>query len=86
MGWFLMLILAELIGIFGRVTSMATLAAFATRIVRYSASFYVLTVGLGQRAALQLMITARRYSMCCLDHIVVDLSHSTFIGSILTNR
>jgi hypothetical protein len=47
MGWFLMLVLAELIGRFGRVTSMATISAFATRMVRYSASFYVLTVGLG---------------------------------------
>lgn len=45
-GWLLMLVLAELTGRFGRVTAMSFIAAFATRIVRRSASLYALTVGL----------------------------------------
>ena len=47
MGWFLMLVLAEITGRFGRVSIMATASAFATRMIRYSASLYVWTVGLG---------------------------------------
>lgn len=47
MGWFLMLVLAELTDRFGRVSLMATIGAFATRMLRYSADLYVWTVGLG---------------------------------------
>jgi len=47
MGWFLMLVLAEIIGRFGRVSLMAAIAALATRMIRYSASLYVWVVGLG---------------------------------------
>lgn len=47
MGWFLMLVLAELTGRFGRVSLMAGIAALATRMIRYSASLYVWAVGLG---------------------------------------
>lgn len=50
-GWLLMLVLAELTGRFGRVTAMSFIAAFATRIVRRSASLYALTVGLGYALA-----------------------------------
>lgn len=46
-GWLLMLILAELIGKFGRVSIMATVAALATRIIRRSASLYIWAVGAG---------------------------------------
>jgi len=46
-GWLLMVVLAELTGRFGRVSLMSAIAAFATRIVRRSASLYALTVGLG---------------------------------------
>jgi len=42
-----MLVLAGLTGRFGRATAMPFIAAFATRIVRRSASLYALTVGLG---------------------------------------
>jgi len=47
MGWFLMLVLAELTNRFGRVSLMATIGAFATRMLRYTAVLYVWTVGLG---------------------------------------
>jgi len=47
MGWFLMLLLAEITGRFGRVSIMAAASAFATRMIRYSASLYVWAVGLG---------------------------------------
>ena len=47
MGWFLMLVLAELTNRFGRVSLMATIGAFATRMLRYSAALYIWTVGLG---------------------------------------
>lgn len=46
-GWLLMLIVAELTGKFGRVTTMATVAALATRMVHVSPSLYVWAVGLG---------------------------------------
>lgn len=46
-GWLLMLVLAELTGKFGRVSIMAAVAAFATRMVRRSASLYIWMVGLG---------------------------------------
>lgn len=46
-GWLLMLILAELVGKFGRVSTMAVIAALATRLVRRSASLYTWVVGLG---------------------------------------
>jgi len=46
-----MLVLAELTGKFGRVSIMSTTAAFATRIVRRSASLYALTIGLGYALA-----------------------------------
>jgi len=46
-GWLLMAVLAELTGKLGRVSLMSATAAFATRIVRRSASLYALTVGLG---------------------------------------
>lgn len=47
MGWFLLLILAELSGRFGRATLLAAIASLATRIVRRSGSLYVWTVSLG---------------------------------------
>jgi len=50
-GWLLMLVLAGLTGRFGRATAMSFIAAFATRIVRRSASLYALTVGLGYALA-----------------------------------
>ena len=46
-GWFLMLILAELVGKFGRVSIMATIAALVTRTLRRSAALYIWSVGLG---------------------------------------
>lgn len=46
-GWVLMLILAELVGKFGRVTTMAAIAALITRLVRRSASLYIWVVGFG---------------------------------------
>jgi hypothetical protein len=46
-GWVLMLILAELVGKFGRVSTMAITAALVTRLLRRSASLYIWTVGLG---------------------------------------
>lgn len=45
-GWFLMLILAELTGKFGRVTAMAIIASIATRIIR-PMRIYALFVGAG---------------------------------------
>lgn len=46
-GWLLMLIVAELVGKFGRVSIMATVAALATRMVRRSPSLYMWAVALG---------------------------------------
>lgn len=46
-GWLVMLVLAELSGKFGRVSIMASIVAIVTRIIRRSASLYVLVVGLG---------------------------------------
>ncbi len=45
-GWFLMLVLAWLTGRFGRVTAMASIASFATRIIR-PGQVYSLFVGFG---------------------------------------
>lgn len=45
-GWFLMLVLAEISGKFGRVSTMAAIAALATRVIRRSA-LEGLIVGLG---------------------------------------
>jgi len=47
LGWLLMLVLAELIGKFGRVSIMAAVAALTTRMIRRSASLYIWMVGLG---------------------------------------
>jgi len=47
MGWLLMLTLAQLSEGFGRVSAMSAIAAWATRIVRRSASLYTITVGIG---------------------------------------
>lgn len=47
LGWFLMLLLAEITERFGRVSLMATITASATRIVRYSAALHLWVVGLG---------------------------------------
>ncbi len=46
-GWLVMLILAEFTGKFGRVSIMASIVAIITRVIRRSASLYVLVVGLG---------------------------------------
>ncbi|MHA2323787.1 MAG: hypothetical protein ACXACB_00180 [Promethearchaeota archaeon] len=46
-GWILMLILAEIVGKFGRVSAMAVTSALVTRLLRRSASLYIWTVGLG---------------------------------------
>ena len=46
-GWLVMLVLAELTGKFGRVSIMASIVAIITRVIRRSASLYVLVVGLG---------------------------------------
>jgi hypothetical protein len=47
MGWFLLLIVAEVTGRFGRASLLATIAAFATRIIRRSASLYIWVVAVG---------------------------------------
>lgn len=43
----MMLVLAELTGKFGRVSTMASIVAIITRVIRRSASLYVLVVGFG---------------------------------------
>ena len=43
----MMLVLAELTGKFGRVSTMASIVAIITRVIRRSASLYVFVVGLG---------------------------------------
>ena len=47
MGWFLLLIIAELTGRFGRASALATVAAFATRVIRRSGSLYIWVVAVG---------------------------------------
>lgn len=46
-GWLLMVLLAEIVQRFGRVSLMATIAALATRIIRQSGALYIWVVGLG---------------------------------------
>jgi hypothetical protein len=40
-GWLLMVLLAEIVQQFGRVSLMATIAALATRIIRQSGALYI---------------------------------------------
>lgn len=46
-GWLLMVLLAEIVQQFGRVSLMATIAALATRIIRQSGALYMWVVGVG---------------------------------------
>jgi hypothetical protein len=46
-GWLLMLLLAEIVPRFGRVSMMATIAALATRIIRQSGALYIWVMGFG---------------------------------------
>jgi hypothetical protein len=46
-GWLLMVLLAEILPRFGRVSMMAAIAALATRIIRQSGALYIWAIGFG---------------------------------------
>ena len=46
-GWLLMVLLAEILNTFGRVSMMAAIASLATRVIRQSGALYIWVIGFG---------------------------------------